>query len=302
LAAPRAAIGLNRLGLLLLGLNVAVLLLDVALYASAGMTIAWPTAIRSIALQLLLFVVWLNFYLIPGRPRELFVAELVFILLQIVLLTNGASLLQYGAVAVGAPYADWWLAKADAALGVHVPTLAAWTFAHPTVKTIFDIAYFSFMPQIFAAVGILAWYRDRERLWEFAFHFHVCLIVSVLALIPFPAVCTQAYYGFQPTIDMSHLIGQIKQLHAGQLHVVRFDELEGLVSLPSFHVAGALATTWAVRGRRWWFPAFAALNVVLVLSTFVTGVHYLVDVLASFPLFAASVVLFRWRVRSLVTT
>lgn len=33
-------------------------------------------------------------------------------------------------------------------------------------------------------------------------------------------------------------------LHANTLHVVRFDDLQGLVSFPSFHTAAALMFVW----------------------------------------------------------
>jgi hypothetical protein len=291
--APKSRLGLNRVGLTLAAINFLFLCADLALYTTLGLSIEWGTAARGAMLLAVLATVWVNFYLTPGREQEWFIAELVFVLGMILVLTNLASLFQYAAVALGLPYADPWLAAADAAIGVHVPTLAVWTGSHPRLNTILTWAYFSFAPQMLIMVGILAVARDRVRVLEFGFHFHFCLMVSVAALVPFPAVCPPAHYGFTPTIDMTHLIGQIKQLHEGALRVVRFDELEGLVSFPSFHVAGALATTWALRGRRWWFPLFAGLNLLLVFSTFMTGVHYIVDVIASFPLFAASVLLYR---------
>ena len=291
--APRSRLGINRVGLTLAAINLLLLLADVALYTGLGLSIEWGSAARSVVLLVVLAIVWFNFYLTPGREHEWFIAELVFVLGMILILTNVASLFQYAAVAVGWPYVDPWLASADAALGVHVPTLAAWTGNHPRLNTLLTWAYFSFAPQMLVMVGVLAVARDRVRLWEFAFNFHFCLGLSVLALIPFPAICPPAHYGFTPTIDMAHLIGQIKQLHTGTLRLIRFEELEGLVSFPSFHVAGALATTWALRGRPVWFLAFTVLNVTLVFSTFITGVHYFVDVVASFPLVAVSILIYR---------
>jgi membrane-associated phospholipid phosphatase len=83
--------------------------------------------------------------------------------------------------------------------------------------------------------------------------------------------------------------------------VVRFDDLEGLVSFPSFHVAGAILVTWAFRRRRRILIPLIVLNIGLVISTVITGEHYLVDVLASVPLFAGSVAAYRWWGRPLLT-
>jgi membrane-associated phospholipid phosphatase len=77
------------------------------------------------------------------------------------------------------------------------------------------------------------------------------------------------------------------------MKVVRFDELEGLVSFPSFHVAGALIVLWAARRRRWLLMPLVCWNLVLIASTFMTGVHYVIDVIASVPLFLGSVALYQ---------
>jgi membrane-associated phospholipid phosphatase len=94
---------------------------------------------------------------------------------------------------------------------------------------------------------------------------------------------------------MSRVILQIQQLHEGTMKTVRFDELEGLVSFPSFHAAGGLIVTWAFRHRRRFLVPLALLNLALIASTFMSGVHYVIDVIASVPLFAFSVFAYaRW--------
>ena len=92
---------------------------------------------------------------------------------------------------------------------------------------------------------------------------------------------------------MSGLIAHIEAVRAGTFHTIRFGELEGLVSMPSFHVAGALVVTWAFRGYRRTFWTFAALNTLLTLSTFITGVHFFVDVLGGMALVAVILPFYR---------
>ena len=296
-----AQLGLNPLGQRLVALNLLVLVADVLFFSARGLTIEWSTVWFGAVLISATIVVWLNFYFVPGAPKEWFAAEVTFVAFLMVLLTNVASPMQYGAVAMGSRYADPWLAAADARLGVYVPALAAWTRAHPAISLLATFTYFTFQPQLVLAVFVLAALRERERLWELAFHFHTCLIVSVAALAVWPAVCTTAYYGFTSTIDMTHLVAQIKGFHEGRMTVVSFDELEGLVSFPSVHVAGALMVTWAFRRRRWIVIPLMVLNGGLIISTVVTGVHYAVDVLAAAPLFACSAAAYRWWGRGLLT-
>jgi len=300
-ARPRLSdLGLNRLGWFLALLNAAVLLADVTLFSALGLSIVWSTVTLYVLPLAALFLVWLNFYFVPGSAKESTVAEFVFLIGLMVSLTNVGSVMQYGAVAIGAPYVDSWLAAGDRALGLYVPSLAEWTRAHRFVALAMYVSYASLIAQFFFTILVLAAYRDRARIWEFAFHFHVCLVITVAALAVFPAICPPAYYHFDPTIDMTRVIHQIRTLHDGSMKAVRFDELEGLVSFPSFHAAGGIIVSWAFRRRRWFFVPLALLNVAMFASTFITGVHYVVDVIASVPLFAFSVFAYsRWGARLL---
>jgi membrane-associated phospholipid phosphatase len=298
---PRLAhLGLNPLGRLLLGLNVVALIAGIALFSAASLTIEWSTVWLGAVLLGAIVVVWLNLYFVPGKRAEWFVAEVLFVTFAMVLLTNVLVPMQYGALALAAPYADPWLARADAWLGVSVPAMTAWTWAHPWASRLATVTYFTFAPQMLLTVLTLAVLRDRDRLWEFAFHFHVCLIVTIAAVAVWPSACAPVFYGFEPTIDTTRAIAQIRGFHEGSMSIVRFDDLDGLVSFPSFHVAGALLVTWAFRSRRHLFVPLIVLNIGLALSTVVTGEHYVVDVLAAVVLVAASVALYRWRGKRLL--
>jgi hypothetical protein len=72
-----AQLGLNALGRRLLALDVAVLVIDVFLFARAGLTLDWSTVWFGELILSALIIAWLNFYFVPGAPREWFVAEVV---------------------------------------------------------------------------------------------------------------------------------------------------------------------------------------------------------------------------------
>ena len=95
----------------------------------------------------------------------------------------------------------------------------------------------------------------------------------------------------------------ILPLHAirnGNLRSVSFGAMEGLVSAPSFHVAGGLMVSWALRHVRWLLPGVLVVNVSLCLATVMTGTHYVVDVLLSLVMVAGSVFAWRWGHRRLL--
>jgi hypothetical protein len=290
-----ADIGLNPLAWRLLAIHATFLAISIGLFLRLGLSISWsPTATAGYICLALMLGLWLHFYFVPGTSRDRRAAEVVFVALLLVVFTGIASPAQYAAVALGFPYADRSLASADAWLGIHVPSLAAWTRAHSVFSRLMTVSYFSLMPQIILALLGLGALRARERLWEFAFHFHACLAIALAALVIWPAVCPPAHYGFVPTIGMTHVIGQIKGFHDGSMTVVKLDELEGLVTFPSFHVAGGLMVTWAFRSHRWIQIPLVVLNIAMISATCLTGVHYVIDVLGAAPLFAISLGAYRW--------
>ncbi len=75
---------------------------------------------------------------------------------------------------------------------------------------------------------------------------------------------------------------------------MRYDNIDGLISIPSFHTAGGLMVTWAFRHHRAWLVTFAVVNVLLIAATVLSGTHYAIDVLATGVLFLGSLGL--WRV------
>jgi hypothetical protein len=282
------------LALRLILLDAAFLVSAIALYAWLGLSLEWSRdeSVGAAVLALLLGL-WLYFHFVPGTATECLIAEVIFVLVLTIVFVNIALVWQYGAVALRSPYADPWLAAADARLGFYVPALVLWTNRHPAIYGVLRVAYLSLTAQFALAIFGLGALREREGLWEFAFHFQVCLAISLMAFALWPAVHAPAYYGYQPG-DMTRLIQQIKGFHDGSMTIVKVSELEGLVSFPSFHVAGGLIVTWAFRRHPRILLPVVVLNIAMVASTFMGGVHYVIDVVGSVPTVAVSLVAYRW--------
>jgi membrane-associated phospholipid phosphatase len=131
-------------------------------------------------------------------------------------------------------------------------------------------------------------------MWEAVFHFQVCAIITVLALAFFPAAHAFQYLQFQPTLNEARLIEQFNGIRAGTFTTIQFNNLEGLVSIPSFHFAGALIVLRALRRYALLFWPALVVNVLLAVSTVFTGAHYAVDLLGTVIMFSVS--LWCWNV------
>ncbi len=202
---------------------------------------------------------------------------LVFLLTGSLLL----SLSQYPAVALGRPTIDATLAAWDHALGLSVVPLVQWTAGHPWLRFVLSVAYGSLIVQLALPVLVLGLvHQDVRRLWSFVAQFHVAAIVTVLCLALWPAACTFSYTGVPSLLDQTRFLHQFDGFRSGALTLIPVRDLEGLISFPSFHVAGALLATWALWNTQWRWP-LVALNTLLCASTVLLGAHYVVDLFAT---------------------
>jgi hypothetical protein len=161
------------------------------------------------------------------------------------------------------------------------------------------LAYYTLVLQIVIVPLLIAGARRTGRLWEYIALFHVCAILTVAGLALFPAECAFQYLGFDSTLSQTRFIAQFNGLRSGTFNTIDFRDLEGLISVPSFHIAGALMTTWASRGLPW-FWWLIGLNSLLVTATVMTGAHYFVDVPITVAVFIFAVWFVRWYRRSTV--
>jgi membrane-associated phospholipid phosphatase len=71
----------------------------------------------------------------------------------------------------------------------------------------------------------------------------------------------------------------LEALRSGAMSVVRLDDLEGLITFPSFHTANAILFAWALWSVHYLRLPVLALNVLMVASTPTAGSHYFIDIL-----------------------
>jgi hypothetical protein len=272
-----------------------------SLLKPTALSIDWASAVPFLGFDVLVAGLWFHLWKTPGQSREWFVAEVVAAFLVMMTASHVLAPAQYVAAAMRRPLVDAVLARADAAIGINAAPLAAWTGAHPFINTVLTTTYFSFLPQLAVLVPLIGFVaRDRDAMWEAVFHFNFCAVVTVVALALFPAAHAFQYLHFESTLDQTRLIAQFNGIRDGAFTTIQFNNLEGLVSMPSFHFAGALIVMWALRRHPPLFWPAVGLNTLLTASTVLTGTHYAVDLLGTLVMFGASVWCWNGYARGLV--
>ncbi len=290
----RPDVGWHRLAVGLTVSQIALVAISVAACATLGLSVRWTTAATPLGFAVLALAVATAFARRPtSSPLRWMIPEGLLVFGLVVSLCVIGFPAQYAGAALNRPTIDASLATLDGAMGVHVPTLVEWTRAHPAIARVLTLAYDSFGLQVLLAAPVLVLLGSRHHLWEFAWHLHVCLIVTLACFALYPAACAFTYYGFTSTLPQDLFIAHFDGFRSGAMRIVDFRDVTGLVSAPSFHVAGALFMTWTVRHRRWALILLLLLNGALCVATVLTGAHYLVDTLLSAALVGLSVMAWR---------
>jgi membrane-associated phospholipid phosphatase len=199
---------------------------------------------------------------------------------------------------------DARLQMADRLLGFSAQGIVEWTLIHAAwVMAPLKIAYQSVFPQLVLAIVLLPWFGRALEAWRLIFTFIVGLAVA--ALISFVTPALASYATAKPWVLAAVPPGSgtyfLEAMHAFRLgdHVsLGIDDLEGVLTFPSFHVVMALMAARAAFEVRWLRGPAAAWNAVVIFSVIPIGGHYVVDIFGGVALFAAC----RWLAARLART
>ena len=271
---------------------------SLVLYRATHIDVRWSSAVAFLVLIGALAALWAALLVIPGdstaRRRLADVVAATVLFLSLIHIT---APMQYGAIALGRPFVDAWLDTADGWLGIDVAAVTAWTGQYSWLVAVLNVAYNSLVPQLLLPLVVLAMTADRDRLWEYLWHLHVSLIGALICLALWPTIYVFTYRQFDPLVApalVQHVMSQLWSLHAGTFRVVELQDMQGLISFPSFHTAAAVAVTWSLRRQsRWLWMPVALLNVGLVSATVLLGLHYVTDLIGTAVLLAGSYWMYR---------
>jgi hypothetical protein len=220
------------------------------------------------------FIVWCG--RIPG------LADATEIATQILLILLFGILLSYAAVTARFPYVDAELYAIDNALGFDRATYLAFFAQRPWLASAVGAAYHCMLPQ-FAFVPLVMFVADKvDRLREAIVVIAVALLITAAISVFTPSLTAFVHVDLPQMLHVPAGLytpePTMTALRTGVFHSVKLDNLEGLISFPSFHTAAALIFIWAV----WTLPharlVAVPLNVALIAATPINGAHYFIDI------------------------
>ena len=204
------------------------------------------------------------------------------------------SVLVYGLAATPRPLADDFLAASDAALGISAGSILHWVNARPWLALIMRVAYFSAIPQTIVAIVVLGFKNEKAALHKFLLRFMLCGLITAGAFCFLPALGTCASFAVPVPSYYAPVLRDLQDLRCGSLEFVTWRSAEGLITFPSFHAIWAVLLALAFCGQKYLFGPLAVLNVVMILSTVTTGMHYATDVIGGLLICAFVVPLSNW--------
>jgi PAP2 superfamily len=206
--------------------------------------------------------------------------------LFIILAFTALRVLNHLTMSLPFSYVDDGLAKLDAISGFNWLAYAEWVAARPLVVKAFQLAYTGLTLVALAVFVILFAVRRIDRAKEFIrLIFWSGLTATIIgAFVPakaamdrFASLDLRAIFG--PDAGVYH-IPYLNALRSNEPCVLNFEELPGLVAMPSFHTACALLIMYCCRGIWVLHPVSILYSVVMIASTPVIGGHYFVDIIA----------------------
>ncbi len=221
-------------------------------------------------------------------------------ILQVTSYTLAFVVAMYGACALAQPLIDARLAAWDAAFGVHLPAIVAWTRAHPNLDRGLSFCYGTVLLQTVFVIVATGLAGRRRELDEFVGAFVYGSLIALVVFALWPAAGPFAFYGYEPLPSQLRYLDHFEAFRDGARQVFSWSHFEGLVTFPSFHATWALLLTYVLRWNFRLCLSSAVLNLAVVAGTVTTGWHYFTDVLVGTAVGVAAIGLCKpwaaWRV------
>jgi len=230
------------------------------------------------------------------RPNERIFAMLTA-LQQMALFSAVGVILSYMVAARGGAYWDASFAAWDRTLGFDWVGWLGWLDAHPRVALTLTLAYRSLIAQMVAIIVLLGLGGSLAALRIVVLAAMIAGLTTILLSGLAPGLTTYAHFGLSPA-DYPHLhpaapfshVADLTALRAGTLRILAVDQLQGIITFPSYHGALAVVFGWGFwRMRIAWlrWPGMLLASMTLA-ATPVDGGHYFVDVIAGVLIATAS--------------
>jgi membrane-associated phospholipid phosphatase len=178
------------------------------------------------------------------------------------------------------PLADDWLWRLDGGLAASIHHRVN---DIPWLSQLLFYAYQSSLPQTVLTIFFLVFTKRFVQLSTFFERFMICALITLVGFYWFPAVGTLAK-GLSSYPELEVVRAEFFRLRGG-VKSVSVVGAQGMVTFPSFHTIWAILLISVYYRSRLFIPVLI-LNVLVIVSTVTSGMHYAVDVLAGFAVCA----------------
>lgn len=187
------------------------------------------------------------------------------------------------------PMVDAKLAAADRLLfpAFSWPSLARWFGSHDAVSRVLSHVYSTLGWQPLLLFAVLTLSGRAQMAWRVMTAWSAALLICVITFTFTPALDAYTYFAIghreMPGIlsDTSWNAPRILTgIRNGTIDTLGNSTMEGLISMPSFHAAGAVILAWGYGKVAWLRWPFLVLNLIMLVSAVPVGGHYLIDILA----------------------
>lgn len=205
-----------------------------------------------------------------------------FIVLALGILTTGMQYTPF-------PLIDHALAKADMLMGFHSLKVLNWTYAHPHVKHFLSLMYDMVGYQLFVIPLMLAFWLDKKAVEIFLLSIIASYLIGTTIYYFFPTAGLTAVFSSPHFLPGEH--ETFKKFYDVHHHIPFSFTGGGMIAFPSFHVAWAVLLTYACRHKKWILYPLIVVNIAIIVSTFMLGWHYLIDVFGGLLLAVIAIVI-----------
>jgi hypothetical protein len=222
---------------------------------------------------------------------------------QLVTIIIMGMMLSYAASAVPLPYRDAELFTIDRWLGFERETYIAFLKRNDGLRHILSFAYSTLLLQniLVLLVAIVARRIDRLQVYIIAFAIAVVATSAIASLIP--AANAMIYADGVPR-DLSTLpdgghsyFPTLEGIRNGTFRIIDFQQLDGLISFPSFHTANSLLFVWVLWPMRLFRVVLVPLDLLLIAATPLCGSHYVMDIAGGAAVAFGVIVTATWLIR-----
>jgi PAP2 superfamily len=227
---------------------------------------------------------------------------LLYVLLSALLMRN-LQVLNHLTMSTNLPMADDRLMAWDLALGFDWLAYSKMLTASPLFTEILFFAYNQITFSGLAALAVaLILSNNRKRALEIIYLVVITAIICIVMAAGFPAKATMALLGDQELLSRLQIgtgvlhVEQLLQLRGNGPIFMTPDDMQGLVSFPSFHTCMGLIIAWCARGRWDTSVVGSLIGAAIIIGTPIFGGHYLVDVLGGIAVTLSAVILWRRKI------